>query len=224
MEPVAAENPAIGCHHEVTSERQNMVKTMVSFGVPSAEIAKTMNLTEGALHALYRNELQIAQTKAGGLPAPVGRPSSYDPAYCQKLEEAMARGLSFTAFAGTIGVARSTLDEWKNHHSEFSDAWARGRARRLQFLEERNLEVLSKGCGPGTAQLLQFNLKNVGGDEWMDRPPDEQQRVDMKDVLAQIGLKILSAPLVEQTPSPIAPQEADIIPFNPGNDEDPRSS
>ena len=53
---------------------------------------------------------------------PVGRPTKYDPAYCDDVEAEMGNGLSLTAFAGVIGVSRSTINEWIDANPEFSEA------------------------------------------------------------------------------------------------------
>ena len=53
-------------------------------------------------------------------PQPAGRHSLYRPEYCQKVEEQMGLGYSLGAFAGFIGVSRSTINEWMAAHPEFS--------------------------------------------------------------------------------------------------------
>ena len=100
---------------------------------------------------------------------PVGRPSEYDPRYCDELEAFMAQGYSFTAFAGSIGVCRATLDNWAKEHPEFLGARERAKALRLMHWEKSALKVAEKGGGPGTATIITFGLKNMGGDEWVDK-------------------------------------------------------
>lgn len=50
----------------------------------------------------------------------------YDPSYCQRLVAHMAKGLSITAFAASIGVSRQTLVRWRSDHPEFAEAHERG--------------------------------------------------------------------------------------------------
>jgi lambda repressor-like predicted transcriptional regulator len=58
----------------------------------------------------------------------MGRPSKYDPAYCERVIELGKRGMSVVEMACEIGVARSTLEEaWPKAHPEFSEAFARAR-------------------------------------------------------------------------------------------------
>ena len=58
----------------------------------------------------------------------MGRPSLYDPKFCDMVVEDMGQGYSLTAFAGLIGVNRSTITEWMNAHPDFSAAVTRGKA------------------------------------------------------------------------------------------------
>ena len=106
---------------------------------------------------------------------PVGRPSKYEERFCQEVEEAMGQGLSLTAFAGLIDVDRSTIDEWRDAHPEFSLAVNRAKAKRLLHWERAGLKVSEKGGGPGTATVIVFGLKNMGGDEWRDKQEIEHQ-------------------------------------------------
>lgn len=64
-----------------------------------------------------------------------GRPSKYKKEYCTLLYNHMKAGLSFESFAGTIGVDRDTLYEWRKTRREFSDAFKKGREASLLFWE-----------------------------------------------------------------------------------------
>jgi len=57
----------------------------------------------------------------------VGRPTKYTADMPSSLYNAMAEGKSVTQFAAMIGVNRSTVYEWAEHHKEFSDALSRGK-------------------------------------------------------------------------------------------------
>lgn len=60
---------------------------------------------------------------------PAGRPSTYDPAYCEAVIEYGKRGKSKTWMASELNVHRDTINEWERVHPEFSDAMTRA----LQF-------------------------------------------------------------------------------------------
>ncbi len=100
---------------------------------------------------------------------PVGRPTKYEPRFCDEVVADMAKGYSLTAFAGLIGVNKDTLNEWMAVHPEFSDAVTRAKAARLRNWEEVAIAMRTNGGGPGGATITIFGLKNMGGDEWCDR-------------------------------------------------------
>ena len=53
-----------------------------------------------------------------------GRPTDYDPAYCDRVIELGRIGMSVIEMAADIGVARSTLEAlWTAEHPEFKEAF-----------------------------------------------------------------------------------------------------
>lgn len=100
---------------------------------------------------------------------PGGRPSKYDPAYCDAVVEFMAEGYSLTAFAGSIRVARSTVNLWEHEHPEFSEATKIGHAARTAKLEQ---EMMAGTLGPYVTARI-FALKNAAPDEWRDKREHE---------------------------------------------------
>lgn len=57
----------------------------------------------------------------------VGRPSKYKPEYCDEAENLGRQGKSLYQMAAHFGVARQTIDQWKEDHPEFSDALTRAK-------------------------------------------------------------------------------------------------
>jgi len=102
-------------------------------------------------------------------PRPVGRPTDYRPDYCDQVVEAMRAGFSLTAFAGMIGVSRSTLNNWMDAYPEFLEAASRAKAARLLHWEETAIRVAKEGGGPGSATLIVFSLKNMAPEEYADK-------------------------------------------------------
>jgi hypothetical protein len=94
-----------------------------------------------------------------------GRPSDYEPAYCDGVVAFMGQGYSLTAYAGEIGVCRDTLNEWGRAHAEFSDAVKRGKAARTRKLEET---LLAGETGPRVTAHI-FALKNAAPEEWKEK-------------------------------------------------------
>lgn len=77
----------------------------------------------------------------------------------------MGEGLSLTAFAGVIGVARSTINVWMAEYPQFSEAVKIGTAKRVHYLERR---LLDGEIGPRVTSHI-FALKNADPDEWKDK-------------------------------------------------------
>jgi hypothetical protein len=103
------------------------------------------------------------------LMAKVGRPTSYKPEYCDSVIECMAQGFSLTAFAGSILVARSSINNWMAEHPEFLEATKVGQAART-FKLEKGLYAAKSGP-EATAHI--FGLKNADPDGWRERVQNE---------------------------------------------------
>ena len=99
--------------------------------------------------------------------AKMGRPTKYDPAYCDAVVEHMSEGASLLSFAASIDVARSTINEWADVHPEFSEAVSRGKAKCAAWWETAGRNLALKG--EGNATMVVFGLKNMGADEWRDK-------------------------------------------------------
>lgn len=75
---------------------------------------------------------------------PAGRPSKYDPAYCETVIELGKAGCSVIEMACRIGVARSTLEgAWPEAHPEFSEALTRAREESQAWWEAKGREGLT---------------------------------------------------------------------------------
>lgn len=102
---------------------------------------------------------------------PAGRPSEYDPSYCDSVVSFLRDGYSLAAYAGEIGVARSTIYEWMKDQPEFSDAVKRGQAGAALWWERLNRNFAISGEGNATAII--FGLKNRAADDWRDKTETE---------------------------------------------------
>jgi len=102
---------------------------------------------------------------------PAGRPSKYDPKFCDQAIEYMKDGYSVTALAGHIGVARSTIFKWAEENEEFSDALKTAQALAAKFWEDRLRHVAMTGEGNATAAI--FGVKNRSREEWRDKTETE---------------------------------------------------
>lgn len=100
-----------------------------------------------------------------------GRPSKYDPAFCDQIREFLKDGYSVAAFAGHIGVSYSTVKLWEQEHPEFSAAVKEARAAATLWWENRARSVAMGGEGNPTAVI--FGLKNRAPEEWRDKMETE---------------------------------------------------
>lgn len=95
---------------------------------------------------------------------PAGRPSTYDPSFCEVIRDLMAQGYSKTAAAGSLGVSRQRLIDWAEANPEFRDAIKDGEAARTFKLEQ---DLLEAPDGPTVTSRI-FALKNAAPHEWAD--------------------------------------------------------
>lgn len=123
----------------------------------------------------------------------MGRPTGYDPSFCEKLIEHMDSGLSYESFAGTIGVSRRVLFDWERAHPEFLHSKEVGLERARIFWEKLGIEHIvnksdSHGKGQSSSRSLNasvwiFNMKNRFG--WRDKQPGEEDQINIKVTLAE---------------------------------------
>lgn len=105
-----------------------------------------------------------AFAERGGKPAPMGRPSQYDPKYCDGIETFMRKGFTATAYAGYIGVSYTTLQNWCQEYPDFLAAYERAKAKRA--LEWEILGLKNAKDGVGGAPIIKFGLYNSARHEW----------------------------------------------------------
>ncbi len=137
---------------------------------------------------------------------PAGRPTKYDPKFCDIAIEGGKSGYSLTAIASDIGVVVSTVHLWMNEHEEFSDAVKLGRQHAVKFWEDINIQNARAGTGNATAAI--FGLKNRAADEWRDisrveatgkdgDPIKTETKLDVSN-LTDAQLKALAAIKIEE--------------------------
>ncbi len=75
---------------------------------------------------------------------PLGRPTTYDPRYCEMVTELGARGKSLTQISAILDIPRTTLLRWGEKHSEFRTALNRAKELEQAWWEEVGQEGLGK--------------------------------------------------------------------------------
>lgn len=73
---------------------------------------------------------------------PGGRPSEYDPSFCEKVVELGRNGKGPAQIASALGVARSTLYDWADAHPEFSTAITRAKTEEQAWWENTGQDSL----------------------------------------------------------------------------------
>lgn len=96
----------------------------------------------------------------------IGRPSKYDPTYCDLVLELGAEGMSKAQMAACIGVNRDTLQEWSRVHPEFSVALKNATELALAWWETAGQRNMTRQGFNATAYI--FQMKNRFRDEYRD--------------------------------------------------------
>lgn len=105
--------------------------------------------------------------------AKVGRPSKYDPAFCDTVVSIGEEGGTLAAMADSCDIDRATLNDWIEIHPEFSRAVKRG-LQKAQVLWERKGMAATFGDVDGfNATSFIFNMKNRFKEDWRDKVETE---------------------------------------------------
>lgn len=96
---------------------------------------------------------------------PAGRPTKYDPAFCERIPELMKDGLSIEEVACELGIVKSTLYEWVKKSVQFSNALKEGEELSKGWWLKKGRVNLENGKFNST--LWYMNMKNRHG--WADK-------------------------------------------------------
>lgn len=100
----------------------------------------------------------------------MARPSKYDPDVTPILAEQYARdGLIDEEIANKLGIARSTLSNWKNKYPEFSDALKNGK----EVVDAKVEKTLLNKALEGDTTAIIFWLKNRKPEQWRNNPENQ---------------------------------------------------
>jgi hypothetical protein len=104
-------------------------------------------------------------------PAPMGRPSLYEPEYCQTVLALGAEGKSVTVMAAKIGVCRDTLYAWAETYPEFSDALTRAKTLSQMWWEDTGQSAMFLPGFNGSVWAKSMAARFP--DEWRDNTRTE---------------------------------------------------
>jgi hypothetical protein len=99
----------------------------------------------------------------------VGRPSKYDPAFCELVIKCGEEGDTLAAMAEACDVDRSTLNDWVEQHEEFSRAVSRGLQKAQAWWEKQGRKATFGGTDGFNATSFIFNMKNRFKEDWRDK-------------------------------------------------------
>lgn len=109
-----------------------------------------------------------------------GRPSLFDPAYCERVITLAKEGMGPTEIASELSVHRDSLYEWAKVHPDFSDAFSRAKLECQAWWERQGRLGLTL---PGfNASLWSKNMGCRFKDEWADTSKHELTGKDGKDL------------------------------------------
>ena len=106
-----------------------------------------------------------------------GRPSDYDPAFCEKVIELGNIGASIAEMAYECGVCRNTLKNWRETHPEFLTALTRAELASQVWWEKKGREGMTSD---------KFN-SSVWSRSMAARFPDDWREVKARDHFSSDG-------------------------------------
>ena len=93
----------------------------------------------------------------------------YKKAYCQKLIDHMAKGLSFISFAGEISVPRKVLEDWLITYPDFKEAKSIGDMKSLLKWEKIGISGTTGALKGFSAKTFQLQMTNYFPEEWQEK-------------------------------------------------------
>lgn len=90
---------------------------------------------------------------------PGGRPTTYDPKYCDEIITFMSDGSHVIEFAAEIGTHKATLYRWAEEHEEFRDALEVAKTKSLRWWIRLSKSI---AMGEGTGDIEQSGNRRMG--------------------------------------------------------------
>jgi hypothetical protein len=100
---------------------------------------------------------------------PLGRPSKYDPSFCEKIVALGKLGKSKAQIASELGVVRQTLDNWAAEHPEVIAALREAQEYSLAWWENMAQAVMIEPVPGWNATSFIFQMKNRFRNDYRDK-------------------------------------------------------
>ena len=122
---------------------------------------------------------------------PVGRPTKYDPAFCDQVVAMGNEGKSKAEMAAELGVAYSNFDTWQKVYPEFQEAVKEAiRASQAWWEKQGRLATFGKIKGFNATSYI-FQMKNRFRADWRDSQAHELSGPDGAPIQAEIRVVIV---------------------------------
>lgn len=106
--------------------------------------------------------------------AAMGRPTKYDPAFCERVIDMGREGMGKCEMASELDLHYETFEAYQAKHPDFSEA-VKAALRLSQAWWEKQGRVATFGAHPGfNATSYIFNMKNRFKEDWRDKVEQEQ--------------------------------------------------
>ena len=102
-----------------------------------------------------------------------GRPTKYDPAFCDRVAELGVEGMTLAEMAGELDITRETLRMWCNEYPEFSCAVKAGVDKAQAWWEGQGRKATFGGIDGFNATSYIFQMKNRFKEDWRDKQETE---------------------------------------------------
>ena len=123
---------------------------------------------------------------------PAGRPSKYDPAFCDRVIASGAEGKTLAEMADDLDVHRATLNDWCEKHPEFSNAVKRGLDKAQAWWENNGRIATFGGYDGYNATSYIFQMKNRFRDDWRDKVDTDNKHSGSFEV-TQVTRRVVDA-------------------------------
>lgn len=100
---------------------------------------------------------------------PAGRPTTYDPSYCEVVIEMGKQGKSKAQMAARFNVARSSIDAWAEANPEFSEAINIAMSHAQDWWENAGQEGMFLGGGGFNANVWKKSMEARFRDDYTER-------------------------------------------------------
>lgn len=98
----------------------------------------------------------------------MGRPSTYDPDYCEKIITLGEQGASIAEMAFELNVCRNTLKAWAAEHDEFLTAFTRATLASQVWWERKGRSGMEKSSSEFQASIWSRSMAARFPDDWRE--------------------------------------------------------